>query len=164
MSFISILFLFWCIKSRHIYMAAGKNTTAKKILITCDVAIRDCPYHYRFQRIFRIHFIVECLTMRFIHRFIKVAMSELTWVNHRRREKNVRWERSDEVSERSGTECRMTGERRSGNMQHIAWPMQHGMIFTYLINGCPQISSGGNSEVPRERERKNRSKAKWWYY
>lgn len=40
-------------------------------------------------------------------------------------------------------------------MQHIAWPMQHGMIFIYLISGCPWISSGGSSgsEVPTEKEK-----------
>lgn len=56
------------------------------------------------------------------------------------------------MSERSGTECRMMMSEGMDNMQHIAWSMQHGMIFTYLINGC-EIPSGGNSEVPNEREK-----------
>lgn len=44
-------------------------------------------------------------------------------------------------------------------MQHIAWPMQHGIIFTYVINGCSEISFGGSSglKVPkREREKEER--------
>lgn len=47
------------------------------------------------------------------------------------------------------------GHEGSRPMQHIAWPMQHGMIFIYLISGCPWISSGGSSgsEVPTEKEK-----------
>lgn len=84
-------------------MAAGKNgdITAKKTLITCDIAIRDCSYHYRFRRISRIHFIIEYSTMHFIYCLIKVAI-DVGQSSAMRKKRKMRAERRGERTERNG--------------------------------------------------------------
>lgn len=91
----------------------------------------------------------------------KIVMSaELTWVNHRRWKKNARRARCDEVSERSGTECRNVGEGRDG--QYATYRVADAARNDfYMSNKWVLVDTLGRQFGSAKRERERKNGAKW---